>query len=25
MEEHGIKSNAELVHFAVRRRVVSGY
>ena len=23
MEEHGIKSNAELVHFAVRRRVVS--
>ena len=25
MEEHGIKSNAELMHFAVRRRVVSGY
>ncbi|HVS36276.1 MAG TPA: response regulator transcription factor [Gemmataceae bacterium] len=25
MEEHGIKSNADLVHFAVRRRVVSGY
>jgi DNA-binding NarL/FixJ family response regulator len=23
MEEHGIKTNAELVHFAVRRRVVS--
>jgi DNA-binding CsgD family transcriptional regulator len=25
MEEHGIKSDAELVYFAVRRRVVSGY
>jgi DNA-binding NarL/FixJ family response regulator len=25
MEDHGIKSNAELIHFAVRRRVVSGY
>ena len=23
MEEHGIKSSAELIHFAVRRRVVS--
>ena len=23
MEEHGIKSNAELIHFAVRRRLVS--